>query len=387
MNDRNKLEIPSVSGSPLREAATAALSFNQNVARLPVYNAGMNVETARSLSGRTDIVRLGSNENPFGCSPAVMRALTTAAFEPWRYSDPACRALRTALSARTGAAFDELVIGNGSEELIAAISRAFIVPGAQAVTVAPSFGLHEIEPLAAGAKVTKVPMTEALDFDVPGLERSLAAAPQLLFLPSPWNPVGPALDAPSLARLIDAAAPSTLFVLDEAYREFAESDAPDGVEMLRKSGNPHVVLRTFSKAWGLAGLRVGYAVCSDAEIARVIAAAKPPFNVNAAAQAAAVAALEDEPWMRTAVEKIRVERERVRRSLSDLGLRVAPSLGNFLFVDSKMDSRTLSSGLVQDGIIVKPWTEAGYRTFIRASIGSPDENDRLIAALGQRCGR
>jgi histidinol-phosphate aminotransferase len=387
MNDRNKLEIPSVSGSPLREAATAALSFNQNVARLPVYNAGMNVETARSLSGRNDIVRLGSNENPFGCSPAVMRALTTAAFEPWRYSDPACRALRTALSARTGAAFDELVIGNGSEELIAAISRAFIVPGAQAVTVAPSFGLHEIEPLAAGAKVTKVPMTEALDFDVPGLERSLAAAPQLLFLPSPWNPVGPALDAPSLARLIDAAAPSTLFVLDEAYREFAESDAPDGVKMLRKSGNPHVVLRTFSKAWGLAGLRVGYAVCSDAEIARVIAAAKPPFNVNAAAQAAAVAALEDEPWMRTAVEKIRVERERVRRSLSDLGLRVAPSLGNFLFIDSKMDSRTLSSGLVQDGIIVKPWTEAGYRTFIRASIGSPDENDRLIAALGQRCGR
>ena len=138
--------------------------------------------------------------------------------------------------------------------------------------------------------------------------------------------------------------------------------------MLRKSGNPHVVLRTFSKAWGLAGLRVGYAVCSDAEIARVIAAAKPPFNVNAAAQAAAVAALEDEPWMRTTVEKIRVERERVRRSLSDLGLRVAPSLGNFLFVDSKMDSRTLSSGLVQDGIIVKPWTEAGYRTFIRASV-------------------
>lgn len=376
-----------MASNPSRRATNAGLCFNPNVAGLPVYNAGMNVAVARTVSGRDDIARLGSNENPFGCSPAVMRALTTAAFEPWRYSDSACRSLRLAIGEHTGAAFDDVVVGNGSEELIAAISRAFIVPGATVVTVAPSFGLHEIEPLAAGAVVRKVPMTEALDFDVPGLERALAAAPQMVLLPSPWNPVGPALDGPLLERLIRAAAPSTLFVLDEAYREFADARLPDGIEVLRQSGIPHVVLRTFSKAWGLAGLRVGYGVCSDPEIARVIAAAKPPFNVNAAAQAAAVAALGDEPWMRSAVDRIRVERERVRHSLTELGLPVAPSQGNFLFFDCGTDSSSLATELVKDGIIVKPWNEPGYRSFVRASIGLPEENDRLIAALARRTGR
>ncbi|HEY4366725.1 MAG TPA: histidinol-phosphate transaminase [Steroidobacteraceae bacterium] len=363
------------------------MSFNPNVAALPVYNAGLNVAVARSISGREDIARLGSNENPYGCSPSVMRALGTSALEPWRYADPACRALRTALSDRVGAAFEEIVIGNGSEELIAAISRAFLVPGATALTVVPSFGLHEIEPLATGAVVRKVPMNAALDFDVEALEHALADAPQIFFLPSPWNPVGPALDRASLERLARAAPSSTLFVLDEAYREFADQSAPDGIEVLRSVGIPHVSLRTFSKAWGLAGLRVGYAVCSDAEIARVITAAKTPFNVNAAAQLAAVAALEDEPWMHDTVARIRVERERVRLALTALGLRVAPSQGNFLFFDCGTASSKLSADLVKEGIIVKPWNEPGYEHYMRASIGLPQENDRLIAALAQQLGR
>lgn len=376
-----------MSSHPSRRSEKSALSFNPNIAALPIYNAGLNVAVARSISGRDDIARLGSNENPYGCSPAVMRALSGAAFEPWRYSDPACRALRMALSERVGAAFDEIVIGNGSEELIAAISRAFLVPGAKALTVVPSFGLHEIEPLAVGAVVKKVPMTAALYFDVEELERALGEAPQVFFLPSPWNPVGPALDRPSLERLVRAASPSTLFVLDEAYREFAEQSSPDGIEFLRDAGIPHVVLRTFSKAWGLAGLRVGYAVCSDAEVARVITAAKTPFNVNGAAQIAAVAALEDEAWMRDSVARTSAERERVRQALTALGLRVAPSQANFLFFDCGMESSKLHAELVKEGIIVKPWNEKGYERYVRASIGLPEENDRLIAALTRHAGR
>jgi histidinol-phosphate aminotransferase len=376
-----------MASNPSRRAAKSALSFNPNVAALPIYNAGMNVAVARSVSGRDDIARLGSNENPYGCSPAVMRALSSAAFEPWRYADPACRALRTALSARVGASIDEIVIGNGSEELIAAISRAFLVPGAHALTVVPSFGLHEIEPLATGAVVKKVPMTAALYFDVEALGDALAAAPQVFFLPSPWNPVGPALDRPALERLARAASPSTLFVLDEAYREFAEQSSPDGIELLRDAGIPHVVLRTFSKAWGLAGLRVGYAVCSDPEIARVVTAAKTPFNVNAAAQIAAVAALEDDAWMRDSVARTIVERERVREALAALGLRVAPSQGNFVFFDCGIESSKLHAELVKEGIIVKAWNEAGYERFVRATIGLPEENDRLIAALTSHVNR
>lgn len=359
----------------------SALFFNPHVAALPSYNAGLNVAVARSVSGRDDIARLGSNENSYGCSPAVLRALASSAFEPWRYADPACEELRAAIGHRVGIAPEQIVIGNGSEEMIAAISRAFLVPGAAVATVVPSFGLHEIEPLAAGATVTKVPMNASLDFDLEALELALAAAPQIFFLPSPWNPVGPALDRASLERLARATPPSTLFVLDEAYREFADAGTPDGIEVLRSLGVPHVVLRTFSKAYGLAGLRVGYAVCSDAEIARVIAAAKTPFNVNAAAQIAAIAALEDDAWMQDAVARIRVERERVRKALVALGLRVADSQTNFLFFDCGTDSTKLAADLLRDGIIVKAWRESGYERFLRATIGRPDENDHLIGAL------
>jgi histidinol-phosphate aminotransferase len=204
-----------------------------------------------------------------------------------------------------------------------------------------------------------------------------------VFLPSPWNPVGAALDAEQLGEVVEALSPSTLFVLDEAYREFVPPEIPDGVAFLRSAGVPHVVLRTFSKAYGLAGLRVGYAVCSDSRIAKMLMAAKTPFNVNSAAQIAAVAALQDEAWMRNSVRKIVAERARVLEEMRIRQIPVAPSFGNFVFFDSGLVSTDVAEALVRDGIIVKPWLESGYGSFLRASIGTPEENDRLIASLEQ----
>lgn len=365
-------------------SAAAMLQVNPNVAALPPYNAGMSLARARALSGHDDLARLASNENPDGCSPAVLAALANGGFEPWRYADPACTLLREALADRLRVDPSAIVVGNGSEEMIAAISRGVLVSGTQVVTVVPSFGLHEIEPLAAGATVLKVPMTAAAEFDLAALETAIASGPRLVILSSPWNPVGPALDRAALQRLITAVRPGTLFVLDEAYFEFADPDAPDGIEMLRDSGIAHVVLRTFSKAYGLAGLRVGYAVCSDPEIARVVASAKTPFNVNGAAQIAAIAALKDEAWMKASVAGIRDERGRVAAALAAMGLRVAPSQTNFLFFDTRRDSAEMSAALLRDGIIVKPWREAGFQTWLRATIGKPAENDRLIASLAKQ---
>lgn len=278
---------------------------------------------------------------------------------------------------------DTIVVGNGSEEMIAAVSRAMLVPGSRVATVVPSFGLHEIEPLAQGAEVVKVPMTADLAFDLDALERSIAAGPRIVFLSSPWNPVGPALDRSSLERLLAAVRPGTLFVLDEAYFEFADATCPDGLEILRESGVAFVVLRTFSKAYGLAGLRVGYAVCCNAELARVITAAKTPFNVNAAAQAAAIAALGDEAWMLASVERLRGERQRVAMTLQDLGFTVAPSQTNFLFFDCGGDSASLTAVLLRQGIIVKAWREKGYERYLRVTIGTAAENDHFMSALGQ----
>ncbi|MET0281865.1 MAG: aminotransferase class I/II-fold pyridoxal phosphate-dependent enzyme [Steroidobacteraceae bacterium] len=359
----------------------AELFFNPNVEALPKYNAGLTVAAARTASGREFVARLGSNENPHGCSPAVLRALTEQNVDFSRYSDPGCELLRAALAASLGVDPAVIVIGNGSEEMIAAASRAFLAEGAAALTVGPSFGLHEIEPLAVGATVSKVPMTSALDFDVPGLEAALAQAPNLFFLPSPWNPVGAALDANGLERVIRATSPATMFVLDEAYREFASTNVPDGLVALRRTGKPYIVLRTFSKAFGLAGLRVGYAVCSSPRIARVLAAAKTPFNVNSVAQVAAVAALGDQQWMRDTTGQIRVERERVRGALLGMGLQVAPSEGNFLFFDCGRSSAEVAAQLLQLGVIVKPWLEPKYQGFIRASIGSRQENDLFLDSL------
>lgn len=363
---------------------SAALSVNPHVAALPTYNAGMSLAKARALSGHENLARLASNENPDGCSPAVLAALAGGGLEPWRYSDPACTALRGALAERLRVDASAIVVGNGSEEMIAAISRGVLVAGAQVVTVVPSFGLHEIEPLAAGATVLKVPMTASAGFDLAALEAAISTGPRVVFLSSPWNPVGPALDHAALQRLIAAVRPGTLFVLDEAYFEFGDASLPDGIELLRYSGIAYVVLRTFSKAYGLAGLRVGYAVCSDPEIARVIAAAKTPFNVNAAAQIAAVAALADDAWMKASVTSIRAERGRVAAALAAMGIRAAPSQTNFLFFDTQRDSAAMAAALLQDGIIVKPWREAGYETWLRATIGTPAENDRLIASLAKQ---
>lgn len=364
-----------------RPKSSSRLAFNPHVAALPAYNAGMSVAKARALSGKQDIARLGSNENPLGCSPKVLQALASSAFEPWRYADPACAELRDVLARHVNVDAAEIVCGNGSEEMIAAISRAFLPPGSTVLTVVPSFGLHEIEPLALGAKVIKVPMTAGLDFDLAALEAELRKAPQIFFISSPWNPVGPALNGAALTRLVKASTPSTLFVLDEAYFEFMDPGMPNGIEVLRAAGLPHVVLRSFSKAYGLAGLRVGFAVCSDTEIARVVAAAKTPFNVNAAAQAGAIAAIGDQAWMKNAVAEIRAERERTRAALAKLGISPAASQTNFLFFDCGTDAGEVAKGLLADGIIVKAWREKGYESFLRANTGHPAENDRLVASL------
>lgn len=367
----------------VKSGSQNGLAFNPNVAALPPYNAGMNIAVARSISGRTDIARLASNENPDGCSPAALAALASPALEPWRYADPACAALRAALGRKLTVEPDTIVAGNGSEELIAAVSRAMLVPGAGVVTVVPSFGLHEIEPLAQGAVVMKVAMTDDLGFDLAALEKAIAAGPRVVFLSSPWNPVGPALEQRSLERLIAAVRPGTLLVLDEAYFEFADGSCPDGLEVLRASDIPFVVLRTFSKAYGLAGLRVGYAVCSDTELARVVSAAKTPFNVNAAAQAAAIAALGDEAWVHASVDRLRGERSRVAALLQGLGFQVASSQTNFLFFDCGGDSATLARALLQEGIVVKAWRERGYEAYLRVTIGTPTDNDCFIGALAR----
>ncbi|MDO3444011.1 histidinol-phosphate transaminase [Agrobacterium sp. V1] len=355
------------------------LRLNPYVAELPPYNAGMNIAVARSKTGLTDIAALASNENPYGCSPKVAAAL--ADLDPSRYADPACVILRDALSKKLGVDGDRIVIGNGSEEMIAAVCRAVLRPFATVVAMTPGFGLHEIEPRANGAQIVRIPMTKDLRFDLEAMTIALRDKPSIFFISSPSNPVGPALERDQLSRLIAAVPKKTLLVFDEAYFEFCDENMPDGLELLAKSAISYVVLRTFSKAYGLAGLRVGYAVASDARLAQAMSSAKTPFNVNAAAQLAAVAALEDEGWMRGSVAKVIGERRRMAEAMTSLGLFVPQSRTNFLFIDIGCDSTIAFDHFLSHGVIVKPWKEPGFTSFIRVTVGLPAQNDRFLDAL------
>jgi histidinol-phosphate aminotransferase len=362
------------------------LRFNKHFEGLPAYNAGMSLNEASRLSGGRQLARLASNENPYKCSPAAIAALQQTTFEPWRYSESDSASLRRALSAKMNVAQECIVTGNGSEALIAAICHAFLEPGDGVVTVVPSFGLHEIEPMAKGAAVTKIPMTAELEFDVEAIEAALDYGPRVVFISSPSNPVGTTLSQSDFARLLQAVRPGSLLVLDEAYIEFQEpAGVFDSLAMAKTSGVDFVTLRTFSKAYGLAGLRIGYGLASSVVIADLMRSALTPFNVNTAAQKAAIASLADQSWMIETTRTIARSRDEFDYALRQRGFVPARSEGNFLFFDTGFDAAEVSNLLLVQGIIVKPWREDGFETFIRVSIGLPSEMDAFLLAFDSVC--
>ena len=352
---------------------------------LPPYHAGLSSEAVRARYGVTDIARLASNENPFGASPAVARALVDLASGISDYPDANCTALRQAIAARTDCAPECIVTGNGSEDILQMLCQAFLSAGDRVLVQRPAFGLHEIYPRMMGAQVERLELTDALDFDVDAWCAALARAPKIAMIANPSNPVGCMFDADGFARLLAAASPDTLLVIDEAYWEYARlaADFPDTLASLRACRLPWIVLRTFSKAWGLAGLRVGYGIASDAALVQLLDRVRTPFNVNQAAQVAALAAWGDEPFMQAAVAETVRHRQAMAAELRALGLRVAPSAANFLFVELGRPHGPVNDALLARGIVVKPWKEPGFESFLRISVGTPRNNARCIAALAE----
>ena len=224
---------------------------------LPPYNAGLSSQAVRSRYGAPHIARLASNENPFGASPTVGRALADLALRVGTYPDANCTALRATIAERTGTSADQIVIGNGSESILQMLCQAFLSPGDRVLTQRPAFGLHEIYPRMMGAQVELLALTPALAFDLDAWCEALARVPKLAMLANPSNPVGCMFDAKAFARLLEATPAGTLLVIDEAYHEYARlaPGFPDALAMLRGQSRPWIVLRTFSKAWGLAALR------------------------------------------------------------------------------------------------------------------------------------
>lgn len=358
------------------------------VRSLPKYNAGVSEDVARARYQLTRVTKLASNENPFGSSPTVAEELVKSLGDIYRYPDPNCTALREQIERNTGVAGARIVIGNGSEDIIEMLCKALLAPGDRVLTLAPSFGLHEIFPLMMGATVDKIPVNTAFEYDLLAWCSALSRPAKLVMFSTPSNPVGCALNDAGLRVLVDACPLDAVLVVDEAYFEYAVGrDYADSLKVLSSQPRPWIVLRTLSKAYGLAGLRVGYGLASDVDLVSLLDRVRTPFNVNAFAQVAAVAALRDLKHLNRVVSATVYERQYLTERLHALeamrayGLRIVPSLGNFLFIDVGRSSSDVATALMRNGVIVKPWLESGFQTFIRVTVGRREDNEHFLQAL------
>ncbi|MGY1744628.1 histidinol-phosphate transaminase [Blastococcus sp. SYSU D00695] len=359
------------------------VSARPAVQSLPAYKPGRNpADLAREL-GVARAVKLASNEVAFPPLPAVVEALATAAAETNRYPDNGAVVLTEALAARYGVDPAQVVPGCGAVMLCQQLAQSFNDPGSSIAFAWRSFEMYPLLAQVAGARSVQVPLVPgrpggpADTHDLDGLAAAVDESTRVVFVCNPNNPTGTAVRRAALERFLDAVPAGTLVVLDEAYREFVtDPDVPDGTELMR--GRPNVaVLRTFSKAWGLAGLRVGYLVAEDPAVADAVRRTHVPFSVSMLAQAAAVAALASEDEVRRRVAAVVAERDRLTAALRDRGLDVPDSQANFVWLPVAERTAELAAALEARGVITRPFAGEG----IRVTVGAPDEDDVLLAAL------
>jgi histidinol-phosphate aminotransferase len=353
------------------------------VQALPAYRPGRNpADLAREI-GVDRAVKLASNEVAFPPLPAVVEAVAAASRETNRYPDNGAVLLTAALAERYGVDPALVVPGAGSVTLCQQLAQAYTEPGTSIAFAWRSFEMYPLLAAVAGARATTVPLVAgrpggaADTHDLDAMAAAVDEGTRLVFVCNPNNPTGTAVRRADLERFLDRVPDTTLVVLDEAYREFVtDPDVPDGLELMR--GRPNVaVLRTFSKAWGLAGLRVGYLIAEDPAVAEAVRKTNVPFSVSSLAQAAAVAALAGEDEVRRRCAAVVAERERLTGALRERGLEVSESHANFVWLPVGEQTAELAAALEARAVITRPFAGEG----IRVTVGTPEEDDAFLAAL------
>lgn len=354
-----------------------------SVQKLSPYVPGKPVdELARELNlDPLSIVKLASNENPLGPSPKVLTAISAALPELTRYPDGNGFALKLALAERCGVQTNQVTLGNGSNDILELVARAYLAPGLNAVFSEHAFAVYPIVTQAVGADAHVVP---AKDFghDLSAMLAAIDAQTRVVFIANPNNPTGTWFGPQALREFLAQVPEHVLVVLDEAYIEYAAGDElPDGLRYLASTPNL-LVSRTFSKAYGLAALRVGYGICS-AVIADVLNRVRQPFNVNSLALAAACAALADSEYLAASRRMNDAGMAQLEAGFAELGLRWIKSKGNFIAVDLAREAMPIFQALLREGVIVRPVANYGMPSYLRVSIGLPAENARFLAALAK----
>ncbi|MDI6792972.1 MAG: histidinol-phosphate transaminase [bacterium] len=350
-----------------------------NVLKVQLYEPGKPVSEVTRELGLTDVVKLASNENPWGPSPKALSALKGSLADINRYPDGGGFYLKEALSAKLGVDPDWIILGNGSDEIGGLLTLTYLDPGDEAVVGDPAFIRYAQNVTLVGGEGISVKLRE-FTHDLPAMAAAVTPKTKLVFIANPNNPTGTMVTQQEVDNFLHRIPSSVLVVLDEAYYEYIDrEDFPKSLEILKERENI-LILRTFSKIHGLAGLRIGYGI-GRPEVISAINRVRPPFNVNSVAQEAALAALDDEEYIEQCRRLNQEGYAYLTQELKRLGIRFVSSVANFILVDVGQDARKVYERLMAEGVIVRPMGGYGLTTHLRVTIGRPEENERFIQAV------
>ncbi|MBL0932872.1 MAG: aminotransferase class I/II-fold pyridoxal phosphate-dependent enzyme [Alphaproteobacteria bacterium] len=363
--------------------APDALSWSTAAIRaLPAYRQPQTFHDFENPGTRPRLLHL--NENPYPPSPMAMAAAIEAMHDVNRYPDIGGRKLAEAVGKHFGGDPSLVILGCGSDELIHFTTVIALETGDEAVVPAPSFPRYALSAKLAAAKPVRARIDKNGACDVDATLRSIGNRTKLVVACTPNPPSGGMMTEEALKALIDGVPENVLLLLDEAYAEFGRhAGGPDALKLLRKRKGPWISTRTFSKAYGLAAMRVGYAICGDASVAEALRRCRLQYNVPTPSQAAAVAALADQAHLKASLDKIAVERKRLTEGLVALGLKTWPSTGNFVSITLNGPSAPMMAALAKEGILVRDWRDPDYMNELRIGVGTAEDTDAVLAALAR----
>jgi len=352
----------------------------EEVKKLSNYIPGKPINEVKKEYGLSKVIKLASNENPLEVSTNVQETIIKECKRINRYPDGASRKLVNKLAEKLDISEDMITLGNGSDGLLKVIAETFLAQNDEVIISYPSFVEYNFVSQLMGCQITRV-WTRNYQQNITGIRDAITAKTKLIFLANPDNPTGTIITKSKLDELLlNNKASDVIVIIDEAYHEYVQNNNyPDSLDYV-KAGYPVIVLRTLSKAYGLAGLRLGYAITTP-EVKAMLMKVRDPFNVNHIAEMAGIAALNDDEFFHESINNNKREKEYLYQELERLNLNYVPSESNFILIDTGMDSLKLFTELMKKGVIIRPGKLLGYNRHIRVSIGTHEENEEFIRVL------
>lgn len=351
----------------------------KQLSNVPVYQPGKSVEQVKKELGLSSVIKLASNENPLGCSPLVHESLIKELERLAIYPDGGCMELREKLAGFLEVPQDYLIFGNGSDEIVQLIARTYLQPGTKTVMATPTFPQYKSNAMIENAEVIEVPLKDGIH-DLPAMLDKIDEQTRVVWICNPNNPSGTMVSEQELVAFLEKLPKNVLAVIDEAYFEYVVDAAyPDSIKLLSSYENV-IVLRTFSKIYGLAALRIGYGVAHP-QIIEDLEHVREPFNVNRLAHRAAISALDDQDFVAQCRRLNRAGMDQLGKGFAEMGLTWYPSQANFVLVHVRANGNSVFQSLQKEGIIVRSGVPLGFPEYVRITIGTEEQNAKVLVAL------